>query len=52
MVLRIPFPAPASSPVGPLRLSTQPGMGSFQEAVTVERASNYEVVKWNGAYKR
>lgn len=35
-VLRTPLPAPASKPVGPLRLSTHPGIGSFHDAVTVK----------------
>lgn len=33
-VLSTPFPAPMITPVGPLRLSTQPGIGSRQAAVT------------------
>lgn len=34
-VLNTPLPAPASIPVGPFRLSTHPGIGSFHEPVTL-----------------
>lgn len=37
MERRIPFPAPARRPVGPFKLSTQPGIGSFQAATTINK---------------
>lgn len=33
-LLCVPLPLPMISPVGPFRLSTHPGIGSFQAAVT------------------
>jgi len=38
-VLRTPLPAPASRPVGPFKLSTQPNIGSLHDAVTAVRVS-------------
>lgn len=34
IVLITPFPAPINNPVGPLRLSTHPGIGSCHAATT------------------
>jgi hypothetical protein len=34
-----PLPPPTSSPMGPFRLSTQPGMGSFHVGVTATSKS-------------
>lgn len=37
IVLMTPLPAPISSPVGPFKLSTQPGNGSSHAGITVEQ---------------
>lgn len=38
-----PFPAPISSPAGPLILSHQPGTGSFQVGTTGSRSHENEI---------
>lgn len=32
-----PFPAPTNRPIGPLRLSTHPGVGSVADGITVKQ---------------